>query len=69
MLTCWLQQTLTPGDWPRHFQIDPSGNFMFVTQEHANTMEIYKMNKEDAKISLVSTVSSLNKPSFVDFIQ
>ena len=63
-----FQQTLTPGDWPRHFEIDPAGKHILVTQEHTGTMEVYQISQSDAKLNLISTVPSNNKPSFVDFL-
>ena len=56
--------TLTPGDWPRHFEIDPSGKYLFVTQEHAETLEIFAIKET---LELVTSLQSQNKPSFVQF--
>jgi len=55
-------------NWPRDFNIDPSGQFLLAAGEKSNEIELYRIDKETGKLSPSSSKFSLSSPGCILFI-
>jgi 6-phosphogluconolactonase len=55
-------------NWPRDFNIDPSGQFLLAAGEHSDEIELYRIDKESGKLSHSSSKFSLPSPGCILFI-
>ncbi|KAI8971943.1 Lactonase, 7-bladed beta-propeller-domain-containing protein [Mycotypha africana] len=56
----------TGGKHPRHFTIDPTGNFLIVGNMHSNNVVVFKMNQNTGLLTQVSTVDHI-QPTCIQF--
>lgn len=48
-----IQRISTSGDFPRDFNIDPSGQFIVVGHQFSDTLSLFEINAEDGTLSLL----------------
>lgn len=68
MLTLAGRQS-TLGKSSRTFDIDPSGNWMLVTNGGTNQIIVFKRNQETGLLTPTGQKIDINKPSFVKFVK
>ncbi|MEA3462729.1 MAG: beta-propeller fold lactonase family protein, partial [Bacteroidota bacterium] len=56
-------------NWPRDFNVDPSGKYMLVAGERSNEIRLYMIDAETGLLSETSSTVELNAPASVLFIQ
>ncbi|KAI9012499.1 Lactonase, 7-bladed beta-propeller-domain-containing protein [Phycomyces nitens] len=47
----------TGGKHPRHFVIDPTGNYLLVGNKDSHNIVVFKINMEDGSLKLIQTIS------------
>ena len=55
-------------NWPRDFNVDPSGNNMLVAGERSNEIQLYKINEADGLLTETDSKVNLPAPASVLFI-
>lgn len=50
------------GAWPRHIRIDPTGNWLFVSGEHSNTVSLFSIDQKTGELTF-PTRNVVNLPS------
>lgn len=55
------------GDWPRNFNIDPSGNFLLVANQRSNNITVYKRGKDNGTLTFTHELE-LPSPVCLEFL-
>ncbi len=55
-------------EWPRDFNIDPSGNFLLVAGKNIDEVRVYKIDKDTGKLIETQTRVSLPTPACILYI-
>jgi 6-phosphogluconolactonase len=56
------------GKGPRDFQIDPTGNYVWVAHEQSNTVAIFKVNQETGMLTPTGQMLKVGSPICVTFL-
>jgi 6-phosphogluconolactonase len=56
-------------NWPRDFNLDPSGKFMLVAGERAHEIRLYKIDPKTGLLTETSGVLELSAPANILFVQ
>ena len=56
-------------NWPRDFNVDPSGEFMLVAGERSDEIRLYLIDKDTGLLSETSAVVELPAPAAILFVQ
>ncbi len=56
------------GDWPRNFNLDPSGNFLLVANQRSNNITVYKRDKENGTLAFAYELA-LPSPVCLEFLE
>ncbi|HXH98859.1 MAG TPA: lactonase family protein [Sphingobacteriaceae bacterium] len=59
----------TTGKSSRTFEIDPSGNWMVVTNQGTNTIVVFKRDQKTGLLSPTGQKIEIDRPSFVKFVK
>ncbi|MET1248982.1 lactonase family protein [Sporolactobacillus sp. STCC-11] len=57
------------GEWPRDFELDPSGNFVIVANQNSNNLVLFKRNKETGLLTNLRSSLSVPNPVCVKFLK
>lgn len=63
-----LKNAKTGGQWPRHFSIDSSGQWLFVANQMGGGVTIFKIDATSGDISKQSATVAAQGPQFVELI-
>lgn len=63
-----IETKSTEGDWPRDFNIDPSGNFLIVANQRSNNLTAFKIDQEDGTLESLNISTETSEPTCVLFI-
>jgi 6-phosphogluconolactonase len=55
-------------NWPRDFNLDPSGRFMLVAGERADQIRLYRIDTETGLLTATGTTLALPSPASVLFV-
>ncbi|CAM9684330.1 unnamed protein product [Discosporangium mesarthrocarpum] len=55
----------TRGRTPRHFQFDPTGQFLLCANQDTNNITIFRFNKETGELSWTGQVYDVLSPNFI----
>jgi len=56
------------GDWPRNFNIDPSGSFLLVANQRSNNITVYKRDKDNGTLTFAHEFE-LPSPVCLEFLE
>lgn len=56
------------GKWPRHFSIDPTGNWMLVGNEHSNRINLFSIDSKTGKLTQTESFISVPSPVCIKFL-
>ncbi len=52
----------TRGDYPRSFNIDPTGNYLYACNQRADGITSYRINRETGALSFVGQYTAVGTP-------
>ena len=55
-------------EWPRDFNIDPSGHYLLVAGERSDTIQVYELDANTGRLSATELVLELPSPGCILFI-
>ena len=55
-------------NWPREFNIDPSGSYLMVAGERSDVIELYQIDRETGKLSKTESKLALPSPACILYI-
>ncbi|CAN0486333.1 unnamed protein product, partial [Ectocarpus sp. 12 AP-2014] len=59
----------TKGKTPRHFQFDPSGEFLLSANQDTDSVTIFRFDNETGKLTFTGDVNDVPSPNFVCVFQ
>lgn len=64
---CGGSQTCATGDMPASIAIDPTGQFVSVTNESDNTVSLFSIDQNNGQLTTLHTLASRDTPSSVSY--
>lgn len=58
----------TRGDYPRNFNIDPTGNFLFSCNQRADNITSFRINRETGSLAFTGQYTPVGTPSIITFL-
>ncbi|HUV68431.1 MAG TPA: lactonase family protein [Terracidiphilus sp.] len=63
-----IRETSTLGDYPRHFRIDPSGNFLYVCNQKSDCITSFRRNRETGLLTFTGQYTPAGSPAILIFL-
>ncbi len=64
----YIGEVSTMGDYPRHFSIDPSGNFLFVCNQKSDCITSFRRNLDTGQLSFTGQYAAIGSPAILTFL-
>lgn len=61
-------ETWTRGDYPRSFNIDPSGNFLYCCNQRADALTTFRINRKTGELTFTGQYTPVGTPSSIAFL-
>lgn len=68
MLT-WVREVWTRGDYPRSFNIDPTGNFLFSCNQRSDAVTTFRVDRETGNLTFTGHYTPVGTPAIIIFLQ
>ncbi len=63
-----IGETWTRGDYPRSFNIDPSGNYMYSCNQRGDAMTTFRINRKTGELVFTGDYTPIGTPSSIAFL-
>ena len=63
----FVENEWTRGNYPRSFNFDPSGQFLYSCNQRADNIAIFKVNRETGGLAFTGHYTPVGNPSIVVF--
>jgi 6-phosphogluconolactonase len=67
-LLTFVRRYSSMGRSPRNFVIDPTGSYLFVSNQYSNNVAVYKIDKRTGKLTLTPSVINIDTPMCIRFV-
>ncbi len=64
----YLGEDWTRGDYPRSITIDPTGNFIYSLNQHADAVTVHRVNRETGVVTFTGQYTPLGTPACMVFL-
>jgi 6-phosphogluconolactonase len=64
----YIGETSTLGDYPRHFRIDPSGNFLFVGNQKSDAIVLFRRSHDTGLLTSTGKYTHVGTPAVMTFL-
>jgi len=64
----WAGEEWTRGDYPRSFNIDPSGNFLYSCNQRSDAVATFRVNRKTGGLSFTGQYTAVGTPSTIVFL-
>ncbi|MDH5160860.1 lactonase family protein [Heyndrickxia oleronia] len=64
----FIEHTLTEGNWPRDFVLDPTENFLIASNQNSSNLVIFKRDSATGKLTLLQSDIKVPDPVCVKFL-
>jgi len=64
----WVSETWTRGDYPRHFNIDPTGNFLYVCNQRSDAIKTFRVDRETGSLTFTGHYTPVGTPAIIIFL-
>jgi 6-phosphogluconolactonase len=64
----FLEHTSTEGDWPRDFEIDPSGKYIVASNQESSNLVLFARDENTGKLTLLQSDIKVPHPVCVKFL-
>jgi 6-phosphogluconolactonase (cycloisomerase 2 family) len=58
----------TRGDYPRSFNIDPTGNFLYACNQRGDTITTFRINRETGNLTFTGHYTPVGTPAIIIFL-
>jgi 6-phosphogluconolactonase len=65
----WAGEAWTRGDYPRHFNIDPTGNFLYSCNQRSDAVTTFRINLETGDLTFTGQYTPVGTPSIIIFLR
>ena len=63
-----IAETSTMGDYPRHFRLDPSGNFVYVCNQKSDCITSFRRNRVTGLLTFTGKYTPVGTPVILTFL-
>jgi 6-phosphogluconolactonase (cycloisomerase 2 family) len=64
----WLGETPTQGDYPPQFNFDPSGNFLYVSNQRSDQITSFRIDRRTGLLSFTGQYTPVGTPTCIVFM-
>lgn len=64
----WRGEEWTRGDYPRSFNFDPSGRFLYVCNQRADAVTVFRVNARTGALEFTGHYAAVGNPSSIAFL-
>lgn len=64
----FVAEEWTRGDYPRNFNFDPSGNFLYSCNQRADNVATFRVDKPTGKLTFTGQYTPVGNPSVIVFV-
>jgi 6-phosphogluconolactonase (cycloisomerase 2 family) len=64
-----IGEATTMGDYPRHFGIDPSGDFMYVCDQRSDCIATFRVHHDTGMLSFTGQYTAVGSAGIITFLQ
>lgn len=64
----YLGEEWTRGDYPRSFNFDPTGNFLYCCNQRADNVAVFRVNRQTGGLEFTGHYAPVGNPSIVVFL-
>jgi 6-phosphogluconolactonase len=64
----WIGEVSTMGDYPRYFQFDPAGNFLYVCNQRSDNITAFKVNRDSGMLTFTGQYTAVGSPAMIAFL-
>jgi 6-phosphogluconolactonase len=64
----YLGEEWTRGDYPRSFNFDPTGRFLYVCNQRADDIAVFKVNRKTGGLTFTGHYTPVGNPSIIVFL-
>ncbi|MCA9189280.1 MAG: lactonase family protein [Pirellulaceae bacterium] len=64
----YVGEEWTRGDYPRSFNFDPSGRFLYCCNQRADNVTVFRVDGESGKLSFTGQYAAVGNPSSIVFV-
>lgn len=64
----FVEHTLTEGNWPRDFVLDPSENYVIVSNQNSGNVVLYSRSKDTGRLTLLQSDIKVPDPVCIKFL-
>ena len=64
-----IQRVPSAGNWPRDFVLDPTEDFVIVSNEETGNVVLFERNQEDGTITQLDSSINVSKPVCIKFLK
>ncbi|MDB6140419.1 MAG: pgl 1 [Verrucomicrobiaceae bacterium] len=58
----------TRGDYPRSFQFDPTGNFLYSCNQRGDNIALFRIDRKTGALAFTGTMTPVGNPSIIAFL-
>ena len=63
-----VDEVSTMGDYPRHFQFGPAGDFLYVCNQRSDCITSFKVRRDTGTLLFTGQYTSVGSPAFITFL-
>lgn len=64
----FVAEEWTRGDYPRSFQFDPTGSFLYSCNQRADAVTTFRVDRESGKLAFTGQYTAVGNPSIIVFL-
>ncbi|EMI18104.1 6-phosphogluconolactonase [Rhodopirellula maiorica SM1] len=64
----YVGEEWTRGNYPRSFQFDPSGNFLYCCNQRADHIAVFRVNRQSGSLTFANHYAAVGNPSCIVFL-
>jgi 6-phosphogluconolactonase len=64
----YLGEEWTRGDYPRSFNFDPSGQFLYCCNQRADSVTVFRVDRASGRLSFTGHYATVGNPSHIVFV-
>jgi 6-phosphogluconolactonase (cycloisomerase 2 family) len=64
----FVAEEWTRGDYPRSFNFDPSGNFLYSCNQRADHIAVFHVDRKSGGLSFTGQLTPVGNPSMITFL-
>ena len=64
----WVSEVWTWGDYPRSFNIDPTGNFLYVCNQRSDAITTFRVDRESGNLNFTGHYTPVGTPAIIIFL-